>query len=151
MVCQIDKKICSEDFMFKCKDNFTCIHQSLVHDGHEHCEDGSDEANVTCNDGQRKCTSRYSNVTICATYCDGVDDLCINDTDENDCNSPNNLNVAFVVCLIVVTLIFGEVIYRVGSRLCRDPTEKVTWLYRAILVHDLAGSPRMFLITGETI
>ena len=36
------------DEYFKCVDGYGYIHPSLVCDGHDHCEDGSDEVQTEC-------------------------------------------------------------------------------------------------------
>ncbi len=39
---------CEKQFMKYCKSNQTCIHENLFCDGHEQCEDGSDEDQEFC-------------------------------------------------------------------------------------------------------
>ncbi len=39
---------CEKQFMKYCKNNQTCIHENLFCDGHEQCEDGSDEDQEFC-------------------------------------------------------------------------------------------------------
>jgi hypothetical protein len=44
---------CQEPFLRYCKDNKTCIHENIFCDGHEQCEDGSDEDLEFCQDCPR--------------------------------------------------------------------------------------------------
>lgn len=82
--------------MWTCADENHCIHDYLVCDGYEHCQDGSDEDPLTCSRCPRTfgfpggkihlatfaCQHRYTNKTICSVPCDGKDDLCLDNTDE---------------------------------------------------------------------
>ena len=70
-----------------------------------HCEDGSDEAPDLCEQCPKakgwpwrpeekkmratlQCQHRYTNKTICATPCDGIDDMCRDYVDEDNCKVP---------------------------------------------------------------
>jgi hypothetical protein len=43
-----ENETCEKKFMKYCKNNQTCIHENLFCDGHEQCEDGSDEDQEFC-------------------------------------------------------------------------------------------------------
>jgi len=47
-VYRAENDICKIQFMKYCKNNQTCIHENLFCDGHEQCEDGSDEDQEFC-------------------------------------------------------------------------------------------------------
>ena len=89
--------MCKAEFMWTCQRNKQqCIHKSLVCDGYEQCDDGSDEDSGLCASCPRKfgfpdgkshlatflCQHRFTNRSICAVPCDGNDDLCLDSTDE---------------------------------------------------------------------
>ncbi len=48
MVYAADDKECRKPFARYCNNNLTCIHENLFCDGHEQCEDGSDEDEEFC-------------------------------------------------------------------------------------------------------
>ena len=83
---------CERNFeVFPCLDGNKCIHTSLLCDGYEQCDDGSDEEPRFCEDCTRtrgysksgdiraatlKCLHRYTMRPICAVPCNHVDDMC---------------------------------------------------------------------------
>ena len=102
IVCGIADCIDSD---FRCKDNSSCIHASLVCDGFINCQDESDEdekyfSSCPLKHGDsypRKleseklantftCKQRYTGKNICAIPCDGRDDLCTGYEDEINCD-----------------------------------------------------------------
>ena len=93
----------------------------MLCDGYKQCEDGSDEDPSICNVCPKekgwpfrrirankmratfKCKHRYNtNRTICATPCDGIDDMCLNYADEDDCKIPSFLELVLHVALAAV-------------------------------------------------
>ena len=111
---------------YSCQDGQFCIPNGLLCDGYMQCLDGSDEDPVVCDICPKsrgwpprfiekkwratlKCQHRYNtNQTICAVPCDGIDDLCLNYEDEDNCKIPSFLSLisyvalaGIVLCLIV--------------------------------------------------
>jgi len=96
-VCPADDSFCENQFMWRCSDNKTCVHDSLRCDGYVHCQDGSDEKEEFCSicprsfgypEKQRDratymCKHRYTGRPICSVPCDSEDDMCENMEDEN--------------------------------------------------------------------
>ncbi|XP_072920810.1 atrial natriuretic peptide-converting enzyme isoform X2 [Hemitrygon akajei] len=75
------KKTCKDPDLFLCGTDF-CIPRKLVCNGYKDCEDWSDEANCTCDEGEFHCGTgkciHYNNT------CDGYDD-CGDLSDEMNC------------------------------------------------------------------
>ena len=105
IICPTNNTFCDSSFFFTCKDNLTCIPSNLVCDGFLNCKDGSDEDQGYClncplrnGDGHPfrpkskkyantfSCTHRYTGKPICASPCDGRDDLCKGFADEMGCD-----------------------------------------------------------------
>ena len=113
---------CRDQAMWTCRDNATCVHKALICDGHEQCADGSDEEEAVCSQCPHgmslnsaatfSCTHRYTGRKICAVPCDGVDDLCLDNEDEQ-CKGFGFLIVALLtVFLILVTMVVGEFLFQ---------------------------------------
>ena len=94
-----------------------CVHNNLVCDGHVHCDDASDEDQEECQVCPRKgiesaatfsCTHRDTGCKICAVPCDGKDDFCKNNEDENCDFFCLECLALFVVPLIVFITFTGE-------------------------------------------
>jgi len=115
--------ICKKDFMFNCNINSTqCIHRDLICNGHFDCDDKSDEDPDICSKCPPKigypaeklkyatfpCLHRYTNRSICAVPCDGIDDLCAEFLDENCETDPIDYTLFFIFSLITITIIVGE-------------------------------------------
>ena len=95
-------------------------------DGYAQCDDESDEDHDLCSECPKgngwpfrpeekrlratfTCKHRYNiNRTICATPCDGIDDMCLDYADEDNCSIPSFLDLLSHVGL--VTMLTGIVI-----------------------------------------
>ncbi len=104
-----------EEDVLPCADGTQCVHESLFCDGIVQCRDGSDEPGGGASQcgrcprsfgypgGEKRasatlaCRHRFTGRTICATPCDGVDDLCQGKVDE-DCST--SAQVLALLCLV---------------------------------------------------
>ena len=121
-----------------------CVHNNLVCDGHDHCDDGSDEAEQPCTKCPPKgikteatfsCIHRYTGRKICAVPCDGKDDFCKNNEDEN-CDFFCLECLAFcVVPLIVFITVTGDCLFH--------------WFYSGEL-DDAAEEPMPVQLSSDT-
>ena len=114
MVCDSihDQAVCSdESSMWTCKDGSTCIHKSLLCDGHPQCPDSSDEGDICyycpiqggSSDKTYQCTHRLTGLPICASPCDGVYEMCQDNSDEQNCSTEMYMSFALtLICLIIV-------------------------------------------------
>ena len=138
IVCQTSE--CKPGVHFSCKDNQTCIHNSLRCDGHEQCPDGSDEDFEYCSNcplwegkghpprlpseefaNTFSCTHRYTGKPICAIRCDGRDDLCAQFEDELNCEAClflcDKISLSYQILLIVILAeIFLTTIFRCAEK-----------------------------------
>ena len=117
---------CNETAMYPCAEAQTCVHNSLVCDGHPHCPDESDESEEVCSQCPRtygfpeeklasatfSCRHRYTGRRICAVPCDGNDDLCLDFEDENCDPGSNPFLFLIVASFLVLTVVLGEVFHR---------------------------------------
>ena len=115
----------------RCKDKKYCIYQYLLCDGYEQCIDGSDEDPKICNVCPKDkgwpwrisankmratftCKHRYNtNHSICATPCDGIDDMCLDYADENGCKIPSFQKLVTHVTLAAISLWLGSLTFAV--------------------------------------
>jgi len=116
--------ICLKHFMYMCKDNATCIHKNLICDGYSNCPDSSDEIEEECKKCPRTfgfpidklkfatfpCKHMYTSKFICSVPCDGKNDFCLNNEDENCQEDTLNIIGVAVFILLVVTITIGEII-----------------------------------------
>ena len=89
-------------------------------DGYAQCDDESDEDPDLCNQCPKengwprrpeekrwratfKCKHRYTNRAICATPCDGIDDMCLDYADEDNCKIPSFHELLLHVALVTLT------------------------------------------------
>ena len=105
-----------------CKEGVMCIHEGLICDGHNNCPEGSDEDQSVCEKCPREtghpygrsksatfsCLHRYTNKTICAVPCDGIDDLCKDQSDELCESDPLYKIVGVVFCFFMFIIFIGE-------------------------------------------
>jgi len=75
---------------------------------------------------------RYTGRTICSIPCDGKDDLCLNDEDENCKPSFWNLSFALIIPLLVVTICTGELLIFLNQK-SRESEE-----YEMIISNELS-------------
>jgi len=122
----INRGACSKSYMKMCKDNLTCIHENLFCDGYTHCPDGSDEVEEICNKCPRTfgfptdklkfatfpCKHRYTGKFICSIPCDGKDDSCLENEDENCQEETINITAIGGFLLVLITFIIGEILFR---------------------------------------
>merc|ERR1719312_1675241 len=117
-VCPADDSFCENQFMWRCSDNKTCVHDSLRCDGYVHCQDGSDESEEFCSICPRSfgypvenrdraiytCKHRYTGRPICSVPCDSEDDMCENMEDENCDEKYYIATGAAIVCIAVISV-----------------------------------------------
>jgi hypothetical protein len=115
------KKKLLDDFHRKCKNNITYIKEELWCDGYTQCPDGSDEDLSDCGKCPRtygfpkgykhatfSCKHKYTGRPICAIPCDGKDDLCLDDVDEQCSSASVKSTLLFGTLLVIISLILGE-------------------------------------------
>ena len=124
-----------------CKDIKFCIPHWLLCDGYKQCIDGSDEDPLVCNVCPKlggyplrpieknwratlKCKHRYNtHQTICAVPCDGIDDLCLNYEDEDNCQILSFISllsyVALAGWLSCLLATCGRLLWKRQVRSCR--------------------------------
>jgi hypothetical protein len=124
--CQdISDKIKAFDFnvghTMKCRNNQTFVHEELWCDGYPQCPDKSDEDPDECGNCPRtygfpsnkksatfSCEHKYTGRPICAVPCDGKDDQCLDDIDEQCSSASIKSIILFGIALIVATVFVGE-------------------------------------------
>ncbi len=105
----------------KCNENQTSIHENLWCDGYTQCPDGSDEDPDDCGKCPRtygfqkdskhatfSCKHKYTGRPICAVPCDGKDDLCLDDVDEQCSSASVKSTLLFGTVLVIFSVIVGE-------------------------------------------
>lgn len=146
-----------------CDDMKQCVHQRLVCDGIYNCDDESDELPSKC--GTDKCVKPFinnstnapnfglsqgfscasldTNVTICATVCDGNTE-CFGNLDEIDCQKDNiKFLIAILLFCMIITLFWNEVILRISSLLLKVTTSETK--NSQVMAVDLTVGVRMML------
>ena len=140
-----DIGVCKQNPMyFTCKDHKFCIKEWLVCDGYTQCEDGSDEDPTLCSVCPKEigwprrteqkrmratlpCNHRYIvNRTICSPPCDGIDDLCANYADEDNCKIPGFLQLLSHVAsasLLSGMVVIGSGLFMIKLRGMRNGTQ----------------------------
>ena len=133
-----------KDQMWPCEDGTLCLHDSLVCDGIEHCGDGSDENKTLCATCPRNfgypgrerrqsatlsCMHRFTERPICATPCDGIDDLCKGLTDE-DCSTSLEIlamlyGISLIFSIVAVFLLVVFVTWRLSRRSAVEDREEI--------------------------
>jgi hypothetical protein len=111
----------SDSLQRKCNDNKTSIHEELWCDGYTQCPDESDEDPADCANCPRtygfpkdykhatfSCKHKYTGRPICAVPCDGKDDLCLDDTDEQCSTASFISTLLFGTALVLFSVIAGE-------------------------------------------
>ena len=115
---------CTSNYHFRCRDNSSCIHNSLVCDGHYQCQDRSDEHPIyNCTScpldegfghpprpgtdswaNNFPCLHRYTKLPICAISCNGRDDLCQDFIDEQNCSEMSLWQTLLCVLAVVMMM-----------------------------------------------
>jgi hypothetical protein len=111
----------NNNYMMKCHDNKTFVHDQLWCDGYIHCPDRSDEDPKECVNCLRaygfpknkksatySCMHKYTGRPICAIPCDGKDDLCLDDIDEQCSSASVKSTLIFGIMLVIVSVLVGE-------------------------------------------
>jgi len=134
LVCPLYSEFCIDSDSNKlCSDHNECIHKDLWCDGFKHCSDGSDENPIQCSNCSKEvgekfqlhkekygevdlipCQHRYNpGHMICAVPCDGVDDLCLNNSgtkfykfiNEHGCPDVSSYSSLLMSCFLFYFLI----------------------------------------------
>jgi hypothetical protein len=105
----------------KCNNNKTIIFEADWCDGYVHCPDGSDEDPNDCGKCPRtygfpkdrkyatfSCKHKYTGRLICAVPCDGKEDLCLDDVDEQCSSASITSTLLFGTALVILSVIAGE-------------------------------------------
>ncbi len=133
LVCNSNSSVCDPlNGMWTCDDGLKCIHTSLKCDGYPQCQDGSDERQDVCRkcpksfgyvksgspqDATYRCKHRYMGTYICAIPCNGADDMCAGNDDEQLCK----LKIAFSILVrLMISVGVAFVLGVVTSKLVVD-------------------------------
>jgi len=105
----------------KCLNNNSFIKEELWCDGYPQCPNGSDEDPSDCGSCPRtfgfpkdykhatfSCKHKYTGRPICAVPCDGKDDLCFDDIDEQCSSASVQSTLLFGTVLVILSIIVGE-------------------------------------------
>jgi hypothetical protein len=111
----------SDGLQRKCTDNRTSIPEEFWCDGYMQCADKSDEDPEECEKCPRtygfpkdnkhatfSCKHKYTGRPICAVPCDGKDDLCLDDIDEQCSTASLKSTLFFGTALVIFSVISGE-------------------------------------------
>ena len=115
-----DCEACTNTDYFRCTDGATCLHPDLLCDGHQHCQDGSDEdfdfcyfksqlylkKNIVEEFATLVCHSKmYPLIFTVATVCDGIRE-CYGDKDEPpSCTNSIAADIG-ISCIVIITIAF---------------------------------------------
>ena len=125
----LDCVACENPDYYGCPSSDTCLHPSLVCDGHPQCQGGEDENLDQCLDKYIKnkviqkiatlrCTSTfYENLQIFATPCDGIEE-CQDGKDEVGCN--DNQITTIIVAVSMTTVFVMFIALRILKRNCHN-------------------------------